>query len=66
MTVFASCAAAVDVINPTSAMAASHFLVMYPSGMARREGKPPLRYNAARLHYVLARFCSSVSFWRST
>ena len=40
MTVFASCAAAVDVINPTSAMAATHFLVMYPSGMARREGKP--------------------------
>ena len=43
-------------------MAATHVLVMYPSGMARREGKPPLRSNAARLHYVLARFCSSVSF----
>src|SRR6188474_1979112 len=57
MTVFASCAAAVEAIRPTTRTVAPHCLIMISSGI--RLSRPPL-------HYVVARFCSRTSFRRAS
>src|SRR5262245_22535797 len=59
MTVFASWAAAVDVISPASARATTHVRLMIPSdGMKWRVREASASAKRARLHYVVARFRS--------